>query len=256
MLPAYFLRRMASGWLKLLESNGLPMPSLGMMRTARVRLDLCNMMFERHLFVKWAFVRYLIVDASPQLGRNFLCCREDRIKFLRELMHEPELLANFDLNSGFETRVMPLSTLGSGRSSALKKSLNVGTHYLHETGCHDLFDEVRSSVYGGTSDQGAERNIGDETVRIIPGYDDKYAASDPRSFFWPRALWLLGRLHILFNALEGACKHLDIAKDFFESLRVLCSFLSDRQMQRKFQAVCVCQVWRVASRSIASRGPM
>ena len=205
-------------WLaSVLENKTLPMPGLNLVRQARIRLDLCSMMFERLLFVTWAYIRYLIIDSSPQLGRNFLCTREDRIRFPRNLLYNSEERSRFDLNSGFESRIMPLTTLGVGTGSALKKSVNCSALYLHESEDLPMFDEIRNEVRGGTTDQGAERNMGDETVRIVPGYEDKFLPADPQSFLWPRSLWIIGHMHVLFNALESACKSVSISKNFSTS---------------------------------------
>ena len=48
-----------------------PLPSLNLMRMARVKLDMMSILFERRLFLRYRFVRYLLIDSSPQLGFNF-----------------------------------------------------------------------------------------------------------------------------------------------------------------------------------------
>ena len=82
----------------MLSNGTLPMPSLSFLRAARVRLDMMSMLFERQLYAGWAFLRYLMVDASPQLGRNYLCGREDRLRIPRDVWRLPEIRARLNLN--------------------------------------------------------------------------------------------------------------------------------------------------------------
>ena len=145
-----------------LESGQLPLPGLGCMRQARLRLDLVNILFQRFLFTISYCIRFFLVDSSPQLGRNYLCVREELVRYPREMMHLPEVRAAFNLNDGFESRIMPLSTLGNSRASGLKKTLNVAGLYLMETEYADQFNEVRGSIVGVTTDQGAEVKVIDE----------------------------------------------------------------------------------------------
>ena len=221
-------------------SNGtLPTPSLSFLRSARVRLDIMSMLYERQLYAGWAFLRNLMVCASPQLGRNYLCGREYRIRLPRDAWRLPEVRARLNLNDHFESRVIPLSTVGSGRASGVKKSTNVAACYLMETENREQFDELRCSVCGITTDQGAEKGLADETVRIISGYRDTLTTGWAKDFLWPRALLVLVHVHILYNALQEACIGVPGADEFFEQLKTLCSFLSNVQLRRKFQAVCL-----------------
>ena len=222
-----------------IESGELALPGLDLMRQARLRIDLLCMLYQRVLNVIWYYIRFVYVDSSPQLGRNYLCVREDRVRFPRALMYNAELRAHYDLNEGFETRIMALSSLGCGRGSGLKKSTNVSCLYLAESDDEDGFEEIRCNVFGVTTDQGAERGIVDEAVGILEAFRGKYSATDPKSFLWPNALMMVGHLHVLFNALAEACKHLDVSEDFFATLAILCAFMSNVQLRRKFQATCV-----------------
>lgn len=94
----------------------------------------------------------------------------------------------------------------------------------------------------------------DQTVRVLPGFEHKYPVDDPKSFLWPRALLAMGRLHILFNALEEPCEDAPTLKWFVNMLVVICEFLSSTNTRRKFQRVCVCVAWSVLATSTASRG--
>ena len=120
-----------------------------------------------------------------------------------------------------------------------KKATNCANVYIMESDSLDDFDIKRKGVRGFTTDQGPERGIGDETVRVIPEYKDRYSAADPRVFMWPWALFIMGHLHLLFNALEEACKGLSISSKFFDQLSDICAFLNDADLRRKFQFECL-----------------
>ena len=228
-------------WLaNLLESSdsSLPMPSACFSRSCRIRLDLCNVHFERLLPSKYFFLRYLSVDSSPQLGRNYLCAREDRFRFPIAMEFDMQARSQYDLNVAFETRILPLSTLGKGHSSGLKNAIIVGKIFLMESHDDDHFHRTRSCVFGLTTDQGAERSLGDEGVSVLERFRDR-VDNAPGDFLFPKVLLLVGHLHLLFNALEEACKSLPIAVRFFDGLKVLCSFLGNKELRRKFQANCL-----------------
>ena len=223
----------------LLQSGNVPLPGVKVLRSARLRLDQCSMLFERILHDEFYFIRYVMPDSSPQLGRICLCVREDRLRYPRSLMFDAAARAAIDLNSVFETRRMPLSTLAHGHESALNKSTNMAGLYLNESRDLDQFDAKRSEVFGLTSDQGAEKDIVDSSVHVVPGYRDRFEFGDNKYYLWPRALFVVGHLHVLFNALEEACKGSPDADWFFDALRTICNFLSDVQLRRRFQAKCL-----------------
>jgi hypothetical protein len=105
----------------------------------------------------------------------------------------------FNLNQHFESRILPLSTLGLGHAGTVKQLINVAGLYLMETNGDEQFHEVRNQVVGFTSDQGAEKDIGEGTVLVIP----RYRHLDPAgtdSFMYLRCLSLPGHLHILYSA--------------------------------------------------------
>ena len=192
-----------------LRNHEYILPSLNLLRMARVRLDMMNMIFQQRLFIRFRYIRYWLVDSSPQLGHNFLCVVEDRIAFPREEFVCPEYRAAFNLNSGYETRVCQCSTLGYGNAGVVKKGTNVANLYLMEScGSEDTFHSLRSEFRGGCSDTGTEKGIADDTVGIIPRFARTYQATDVMSFMWPCLLYIPGHLHILFNAFEAAVKSL------------------------------------------------
>ena len=59
-----------------------PLPSVGVLRAARIRLDIFSIMFERRLWLQFEYRRYLYLDASPQLGYNFCVAVKTASAFL------------------------------------------------------------------------------------------------------------------------------------------------------------------------------
>ena len=93
-----------------------------------------------------------------------------------------------------------------------------------ETEDREQFDELRCSVCGITTDQGAEKGLADETVRILPAYRDTPPTGGVKDSLWPRALLVFGHLHLIYNALQEACEGVPGADEFFEQLKTLCAF--------------------------------
>lgn len=213
-------------------------PGLKLLRTSRVRLDMVAILYERQLQQKFKHLRYLLIDSSPQLGFNFLCIREDRIRIPKGVASDIHKRVDFDINSGFETRLAPLSTLGVGNSGLVKKGINTINVYLMETETADDFHMVRCEVKATTSDQGTEVGIGDDPICILDAFRD-FDPGSSRSYMYPNSLQMVGHLHILFNALHACAKSLDFMPEFLEALKSLQDFLSKRGLRKKFQAGCL-----------------
>ena len=124
-------------------------------------------MFQRQLFLKHKFLRYLVVDASPQLGMQFLCIRADRIRLpLGDF--GVEFRQQLDLNAVYEERICPVSTLGIGHAGLVKKATHVATVFLMETRSLADFHTVRKQVIGYLSDQGIEKKVSEIIVGVPP----------------------------------------------------------------------------------------
>jgi hypothetical protein len=222
-----------------LRNGAVPMPSVDLLRMARVRLDLMSILWERRLSGLFRYARYIMIDSSPQLGFNFLCMREDRIAIPRDAFISPEYRASFDINAGFETRICPISTLGLGNAGAVKKGLNTAGVYLMESTAMVQFHDKRCEVKGSTMDSGTEKVVGDDPVQVLPKCQNLYSPEDRMSYMYPNNLHLCGHLHVLFNALETAVKGLDLASRFMDCMLILQTFMSNKQLRRKFQTSCL-----------------
>ena len=114
-----------------LESGQLPLFGLGCMRQALLCLGLIHILYPRLIFTISFCISVFVVGSSAQLGRNYLCVclclclclcvcvsvcvcvcvREELVRYPRDVMHLVDVSSAFYLNAGFESRVMPLSTL-------------------------------------------------------------------------------------------------------------------------------------------------
>ena len=142
-----------------------------------------------------------------------------------------------DLSQCFKTRLLPLTGTGLGHAGSVKKTANACGVYMSESADQAQFDTVRKEVRGFCTDQGAERGICDETARILPGFVGESFANK-NAWLWPRALWVPGMLHLLFNALEESCKKLDVAERFFVALASVFAVFGELDVRRKFQNDC------------------
>jgi hypothetical protein len=79
-----------SGMVDALRKKEYRLPSISLLRVARVRLDLMSILFQRQLFFRYTHVRYLLIDSSLQVGFNILCVREDRFAIPRDEFVCPE----------------------------------------------------------------------------------------------------------------------------------------------------------------------
>ena len=65
-----------------LRAGEFQIPSPNTLRMARLKLDYLSVMFERLVFLRFRYIRYVYIDASPQMGFNFLCMRENVFAYL------------------------------------------------------------------------------------------------------------------------------------------------------------------------------
>jgi len=220
-----------------IRDGRLLLPSGQLIRQSRLRLDLLNIAWQQHVLKDTASLRYVLCDASRCGGREFFVLREDSIRFPREILYNSEALLRLNLNQCFRTRLLPLTATGLGRASTVKKTANTCAVYMSETADSADFNTVRKEVRGFCTDQGAERGVCDETVRILPGRLG-VPFQNTAAWMWPFALYVPGMLHIIFNALEEACKKLDVAERFFGALASLFAVFGEPDLRRKFQNDC------------------
>ena len=156
-----------------------------------------------------------MADSSPQLGYNFFCMREERIRIPRSELNFV-FKHGYDLSGAFESRLCPASVLGHKNASLAKKSINSSNVYLMESDTEPDFHEKRCEVRGGLSDQGTEKGLGDDTILALRRFAD-YAHENPDTLFmYPLCLMFPGMLHVLYNALQEAILSEPSSADFLE----------------------------------------
>ena len=221
-----------------ISSNEVKLPSLGLLRAARVRLDLMSILFERQLFMQYTYIRYLLMDSSPQLGRNFYCIREDRVKIPRNM--SIELRRQWDIQAHFESRIGTLSCFGQGHSGLTNKSLKtVNAGPMMECETENDFHDVRCQYKSACTDSGTERGVADDTIAVVQSLTKQYPADSPMSYLYPCMMPIPGHLHTIFNAFESAVKSLPFAKQWLGHINTLCLLLSNKQYRRRLLATCL-----------------
>ena len=150
------------------------LPSVEVLRMARVRLDMCSILFERFLSQKFTYRRCIQMDSSRQFGYDYLLCREDRIAMPCSQSFEPLFRRDFDLNACCESMICPVSIIGVGEVGLVNKSVNVASIFLVGSVGEAAFHKKRCEVRGGATDQGTEAGIGNNTARILTNMSTKY----------------------------------------------------------------------------------
>ena len=222
-----------------LRDRTFHLPSIDLLRSARIRLDVLAVIFEQRHFLRQDEIFFLLVDSSPQMGVDFLCVIEDR--FLVPSPHTVTAWLEVDLKlqDGCASQTDMLSTLGGGRAGLAKKTLNVANGQLMKCANEDAFHIRRSKHRGVLSDQGTERGINDVPISIIQRFANYAQPGSPDSFLWPRGLGQPGTLHMLYDALELACKRSPFYSAFQDDIRTVISFLTDRMLVAKYKATCL-----------------
>lgn len=98
-----------------LRAGCMPTSSGELLRMAKLRLDMCSMVFEQLSFAKWAHRRYLSYDASEMNGHDYLLVREDRFRYPRNADFGPDFWMRYDIASNWETRICLASVIGVGQ---------------------------------------------------------------------------------------------------------------------------------------------
>ena len=209
------------------------LPSVGALRTARVRLDLMEIIFKQRLYLKERVVHYLLLDASPQLGYNILATIEDTI-----WVPEPHTVTAHMLIEKYMSDLLPLSSLGLGKAGLVKKSLNCGRLTLMTSSSEDNFHIKRKRYRGVVADQGTEKGCGDIFVKIFPQVSENVDSNSADAYLYPASLSMPGMLHILYDALEAAVKACPEYTNFVHTLRITVNFLNNKQVRQRFQVTC------------------
>ncbi len=230
-----------------LRDGSLQLPMNTVLSDAQVRLDILEIAFERHRFGEFKCWRYPAIDASSAYGNMWFMARECVFKFpLTEgaagLVDVP---LPTDLNGALTNRTLPMSTLGRGRGSLVKKSFNYLNLLRMESPSEAAFEARCSQVYGIVADQGTEKGVADIS-RLDGGGGGAGDAEDSMQAF-PNAMWMPEHLHIFNNALEHAITALVIWRCFLPKLRAVERFLQDTSLRRLFRAVCLAGLPAVSS---------
>ena len=76
------------------------------------------------------------------------------------------------------------------------------------------------------------------TLDIVPRCRQDVNSHSFDAFVFPCCIGSADMLHIIYDALEVACKRCCLYKPFLDRLRVLTGFVTDKQIVNKFKATC------------------
>ena len=230
-----------------LTSGAVSLPSEGVMRRSNVRLDILSVLYRRVLFSKFSYWRYLNPDSSPQLGHDWLVCREDSFQFEKGADSD-EQLSVADYNRAYSSRCCLLSTIGRGRGSLVAKSFKLGNIHKMESETEQDEADLRAQVYGLVADQGTESGCADiDVMKPIIDEIGSLRHDDACCRQYPNCIYMPEHLHMLFNALQHAVESIPEHRLWIVRLRALERFLSDRSLRRLFVATCLIghpEAWR------------
>lgn len=235
----------------------LVLPSRRRCRWWRIKLDIMEMRWRRQETQTHTIVRWIMIDSSPQGGWDCLLAR------CMELVTDGELSAGkpskealqrrvgLVLTTAYRQRTLPGTILGRGSTNLGKKLWNF--FHMARLDGGTAFDRWRYGVRCILSDQGTERLLADCPGGSTLSVDDVHVAikrlqsgeagdfGDPlvaAKYLLPKALWIPGHMHLLFNALEEAITGLSAWKPLERILRSFGKFLGDKSYRQMFQHRC------------------
>jgi hypothetical protein len=186
-----------------IQAGEYTLPSVGVLRAARQRLDICRIVFQQQAWLQLRVVFFQSIDSSPQMGYNILACIHDVV-----VVPEPRSVAITGVLlslKDYTSYICPLSSLARGHATLIVKARKAVNILLMHSGDENDFDRKRRQFRGNTSDQGTEAGVGDMSVSIVKNYSKKIPPTSADSFLYPNLLSIPGFLHILYDALEKPC---------------------------------------------------
>ena len=228
----FFGRLEAAPLVSELASGDIKLPSPKLLQEARLRLDILSMLYERKQFLRFNYWRYLNPDSSPQLGFQWMVCREDRFVLPASTCSNLLAYMGLDLNACFETCLMSLSTYGRSRGTLVQKHGAILRHHGMVTkNAADKWTRC-GQVKSVCSDMGTEKGINrGSTMTEEDGSLDRRA--------YPNSIYMPDHLHIFNNALASSVKRLPEYESFLVRLRAIENFLNERSLRTLYQFTCL-----------------
>ena len=236
-----------------LRTGAIKIPQRSLLDSACVKLDILYSSFQRTLIDKLQGWRYLSADSSELKHVNFFCIREDRILF--PMKQSKSSVLESSLQAAYDSRHLPLSTLGLFAAGEIHKGVNLTHALLLESGSSLRFDSLRTSIYGYCSDQGVEAATADAGNALASwaasGWDQRPwdQALDaaragtlhevPNSYLLPSAIYVPDHLHIVFGALERSVKDTGTWKSMGTQLHTLNNLFRKRSLLDRIVRTCI-----------------
>ena len=232
-----------------LASGEIQIPQRSMLNVATVKLDVLYSVWQRDILQRSGGWRYLLADSSPIQGTSHFCLREDRVIWEGCPAHKDILQLPFE--KLYQSRHLPLSTLGLGAAGEVNKGCNLCHAILLESGSWPMLCKYRSQVRGYCSDQGVEAALADAGMALssqcdMASWDAMLDSAKrgqlqtvPDAYLLPLAIFVPDHLHMVFGALEAAAKGLQDWSGMEAKLKALSKFLSKLSYRNCFVALCV-----------------
>jgi hypothetical protein len=234
-----------------IDSGELPVPGGKSLAHAWHKLDCLSVLWERELNTNRSMHRYVSADSSLK-GYNYFCVRENNVQLPCSLDSSPVPLDFCALP--YSSSSWQVSTFGYGASNLAFKFRNMLHGVLLKCETDKDLDEFRNSVLSWTSDQGGERKLGDCAFAVAASVEnlrriacqvtaDDLDLSNNQSavcYMWPRAWYMPGHIHILFNALETTVKNSRMWRTAFsDGLTAVAKILNSSGLRRRFLVTCM-----------------
>ena len=239
---------------KVTTAEALRVPARRTLDKATLRLDLSMMLWERHCWQSgFRCVSSWGADASQQSHMDFFVQRSEALTIRPDAMPHEVAMDWRSLSCSLTKQTFPTSCLGYGESGAVNKMQNVLHMYKILTGTAAALREMRWSIRGVCSDQGAEKKLCDapnvdrieDVATVLTAFADgdiKLMGTKPESYFFPVAVWVSGPLHIAWNAFETSCTantRWQGRQGFHALLKDLLAFLGNRLIRQRFMETCM-----------------
>jgi len=221
-----------------LKEGTCSLPSADVLRMDRCKLDLMSVIWRQMHFLHRNEMFFILVDASPQLGMNFLCVIEESFMVPTETTLSAWDIVVAALESNYLSEIDLCSSLGHGRAGLVKKGRNVGNLMLMKSRDTVMFHARRRKYMGCCSDQGTEKGIAGLPLDIFPKHAAGMDTQSEDAFLFTNMLAQKGLLHVLYDALETSCKNSSLCERWIDNLRTITSFVTDRLLIEKYKATC------------------
>ena len=233
---------------RIKDPSQFDIPFHATIRNWRIKLDMSMMLFSRF---RWNTGRVaaqsLMCDASELSHVDYFCQQAHVLSVPARLGAQERM--HMDAQECFESEILPLAVVGHGEKDVAHKARVVMHVAKLLTGTPHALLRWRNSIVGLCTDQGSERALADmpncdEPSQLAEIIDDLQHSGNeimrnPKTYFFPRALWVSGPMHIIWNGCEAAIKASPGWDQFKDVLGAIAGFLGHRGLRLRYVETCL-----------------